>query len=176
MARRVARSLAVSLALAALLAASSACHKAKEAGAAAPRSTAAVWADILTARDAMHAIMAKPLEDVTHADCTELGVEARKFDGLMGELTAAVAADKNQTEGHLRAVGDVLGLTNQVLAKIRESATGEMPGMWEKLRFPFDQALHSVEAYFTPDQLGGQSVVQRPGFEAKPQPAAPSPI
>ncbi|HXX48460.1 MAG TPA: hypothetical protein VEN47_09545 [Myxococcota bacterium] len=176
MARRVARSLAVSLALAALLAAGSACHKAKEADAAAPRATASVWADVLTARDAMHAIMAKPLEDVTHADCAELGVEARKVDALMSELTATVAADKDQSEGHLRAIGDVLGLTNQVLVKIRESALAETPGTWEKLRFPFDQSLHSVETYFTADQLGGQSVVRRPGYETTPLPPPLSPV
>ena len=62
------------------------------------------------------------------------------------------------------------------LAKIRESALAEAPGQWINLRYPLDQSLRAVESYFTPEELGGQSVVARPDFEVKPQPAALSPI
>jgi hypothetical protein len=176
MARRLARSLAVSISIAALVVAGGACRKGKETAAAAPRPIAAVWSDILAQRDAMHALMTKELEDVTHEDCAQLGADSRKIESLMSELTASVAADKNQTEGHLRALGDVLGQTGQAVAKIRETALAEMPGAWVKLRFPFDQSLRDVETYFTADELGGQSVVQRPDFEATPPPAGVSPI
>jgi hypothetical protein len=176
MARRLARSLAVPLALAALVAAGGACHKAQQSDAAAARPTAAVWADVLAQRDALHQIMTKPLEDVTHADCAQVGADARQLEALMRELTASVAADKSQSEGHLRALGDVLGLTDQTITKIRETALSEMPGAWDKLRFPLDQALRAVESYFTADQLGGESVVRRPGFEASPPPTAASPV
>jgi hypothetical protein len=172
----MARRLALSLSLAALVASGVACHKAQETDARTPRPTTTVWADILAQRDAMHVLMTKELEDVTHEDCAQLGADSRKIEDLMGELRASVAADKNQSEGHLRALGDVLGQTDQTVAKIRESALNETPGAWAKLRFPLDQSLRSVETYFTAEQLGDQSVVHRPGFEASPPPSGASPI
>ncbi len=63
-----------------------------------------------------------------------------------------------------------------VTTKIRESALAEAPGQWVQLRFPLDQSLRAVESYFTPEELGGQSVAARPNFESKPPPAALSPI
>jgi len=131
---------------------------------------------VLNQRDAIHAIMVKELEAVTHQDCADLGADGRQVDALLTELTAAIAADKTQTEGHLRALGDVLTRVSQAVQKIRESALAEAPGMWVKLRFPFDQSLRDVETYFTPEQLGGESVVRRPGFETTPPPAGLSPI
>jgi hypothetical protein len=176
MARRIARSLALSLSLAAVVFAGSACRKPKETASGPTRPVAAVWADVLAQRDAIHGIMVKELEAVTHQDCADLGADARKLDGLVTELTAAVSADKTQTEGHLRAVGDVLNRVSASVQKIRESALAEAPGMWVKLRFPFDQALRDVETYFSPEQLGGESVVRRPGFEVTPPPAGLSPV
>ncbi|HXZ85732.1 MAG TPA: hypothetical protein VEI82_09600 [Myxococcota bacterium] len=176
MTRPLTRSLVLSIALAALLAAGGACsRKAAESGAA-RRPTAAVWTDILAQRDAIHAIMAKDLEDVTHDDCAQLGADSRKLEDLMRELTASVAADKSQTEGHLRALSDALGLVGQTLNAVRESALAEAPGKWVKLRFPLDQSLRTVETYFSADELGGQSVVHRPDFETSPPPEALSPV
>jgi hypothetical protein len=147
MARRLARSLAVTVTLAALVAAGGACRKTGENTAAAPRSIAAVWADILGQRDAMHELMTKALEDVTHEDCAQVGAGARQLESLMNELTASVASDKSQTEGHLRALGEILGLVGQTVTKIRETALAEMPGAWPKLRFPLDQSLRDVETF-----------------------------
>jgi hypothetical protein len=124
----------------------------------------------------MQDLMAKPLEEVTHEDCAALGAAARRVDELTADILSTVPTMPDQTEGKLRALGDVIIHMQGATGKIRESALAEAPGQWIGLRFPLDEALRSVESYFTPEDLGGQSVAARPNYEAKPQPAALSPI
>jgi hypothetical protein len=97
-------------------------------------------------------------------------------DELTGDILSTVPTMADQSEGKLRSLGDVIIRMQGAIAKIRESALAEAPGQWIGLRFPLDQTLHAVETYFTPEELGGQSVAARPNFETKPQPAALSPI
>lgn len=173
--RRRAVRLVVSLALAAAFA--GACSRSEqESRPGAARSLSAIWTDVLAQRDAIQTLMNKPLEDVTHEDCSALGDAARKLDGYMNELRGAVAAKSEKDEGRLRAIGDVILRMQSTTSQIRESALAEAPGAWAQLRYPFDQTVRSVETYFSADELGGQSVLTRPNFETKPIPPPPSPI
>ena len=140
------------------------------------RPLSAIWPEVLAQRDTMQALLDKPLEEVTHEDCSALGAAARKVDELTGEVLSYAPTVPNQDEGRLRAIGDVIIHMQGVTAKIRESALAESPGQWIQLRFPLDQSLRAVESYFTPEELGGQSVATRENFETKPQPAPLSPI
>jgi hypothetical protein len=172
---RLAARLALSLGLAAALAVG--CSRSGETPKTAPmRPLSAIWPEVLAQRDTMQALMLKPLEEVTHADCTALGAAARKVDELTGEILSYVPTMPNQDEAKLRALGDVIIHMQSVTAKIRESALAEAPGQWVGLRFPLDQTLRGFESYFTPEEVGGQSVASRENYETKPQPAALSPI
>jgi hypothetical protein len=171
--------LALSLSLAAVL--GSGCSRSREskpaeATPAKARSLAAIWADVLTQRDVMHQIFMKKLEDVTHEDCSELGVAARRLDTLTTELTNQLGGMSGQDAGRLRQIGDVITRISAVINKIRDSALAESPGAWPQLRFPLDQSLRLFESYFSVADLGSESVTNRPGFETEPPPAALSPI
>jgi hypothetical protein len=149
-------------------------HEAKKTTDVRPMS--AIWPEVLAQRDKMQDLMAKPLEEVRHEDCAALGSAARRVDELTADILSTVPTMADQTEGKLRALGDVIIQMQGATAKIRESALAEAPGQWIGLRFPLDQSLRAVESYFTAEELGGQSVASRPNFETKPQPAALSPI
>jgi len=177
---RFAVNLAVAVSLAALLGAG--CSRSgdsaapKDAEIAGTRPMAAIWADILTQRDAIHMIFVEDLEEVSHADCDAVGASARRIDALYSELVNHIGAKSGQGEGRLRAIGDVVTRASGVIAKVRESAVAEAPGLWVTLRYPLDQSLRELESYFTADDLGQESVMNRPGFEASPPPASLSPI
>jgi hypothetical protein len=179
MPRRSAVTLALSLSLAAVL--GSGCSRSREskpaeATATKARSLAAIWADVITQRDVMHQIFVKKIEDVTHEDCAQLGAAARRLDALTTELTNHLGGMSGQDAGRLRQVGDVITRISAVINKIRDSALAESPGVWPQLRFPLDQSLRMFETYFSPADLGNESVTNRPGFETEPPPAALSPI
>ena len=175
MKRPVAARLALSLGLLAALAVG--CSRSDDAPKTVPtRPLSAIWPEVLAQRDAIQTLMNKPLEEVTHEDCSALGVAARKVDELVGEILAYVPTMAGQDEGRLRSIGDVIIRMQGVMAKIRESALAEAPGQWVQLRFPLDQSLRGFESYFTPEEIGGQSVASRENYETKPQPAALSPI
>lgn len=140
------------------------------------RPMSAIWPEVLAQRDKMQDLMAKPLEEVTHEDCLALGAAARRVDELTGDILSTVPTMPDQSEGKLRSIGDVIIQMQGATGKIRESALAEAPGQWIGLRYPLDQTLRGVETYFTPEDLGGQSVAARPNYETKPQPAALSPI
>jgi hypothetical protein len=177
MKRRLAVRLALSLGLVAALAAAGCSRSGEEPKKpSAVRPLSAIWPEVLAQRDTMQDILGKELEDVTHDDCSALGAAARRVDELTGEILSYVPTTPDQSEGRLRAVGDVIIQMQGVTSKIRESALAEAPGQWIQLRYPLDQVLRAVESYFTPEELGGQSVATRPDFETKPQPAALSPI
>jgi len=173
------RSLAVRLALplALLAALASGCSRKEEApkpGAARPLS--AVWPDLLAQRDAIQKLLHKPIEDVTHEDCSALGAAARNVDALTNEALGAISDKLAGDEGKLRAIGDIVIRLQAVTNQLRESALAEAPGKWLALAFPLDQTLRLAESYFTPEELGGQSVASRSDFETKPQPAPLSAI
>jgi hypothetical protein len=175
--RRIAARLAFSLGLIAALA--SGCSREKEEAQAPSdaRPLSVIWPEVLAQRDILQDMFAKPLEEVTHEDCAAVGAAARRIDALSGEILSWVPASASgKDEGRLRSIGDVVIQMQGVTSKIRESALAETPGQWIYLRFPLDQTLRSAETYFTPEELGGQSVAARPNFESKPQPAALSPI
>ena len=175
MKRPVAARLALSLGLIAALAAG--CSRSDDAPKTAPvRPLSAVWPEVLAQRDTMQTLMNKPLEEVTHEDCSALGAAARKVDDLTGEILSYVPTIPSLDEGRMRALGDVIIRMQSVTAKVRESALAEAPGQWVQLRFPLDQTLRVFESYFTPEEMGGQSVATRENFETKPQPVALSPI
>jgi hypothetical protein len=180
MQRCFAVNLTVALSLAALLAVgcsrSGDSKPAADAAVAGTRSLAAIWADVLTQRDVIHQIFVEDLEAVTHQDCADLGAAARRLDDLYSELATHLSAKSGQADGRLRAIGEIVARASGVVAKIRESALAEAPGVWITLRYPLDQSLRELESYFTADELAQESVMSRPGFEAQPPPAALSPI
>lgn len=173
---RFAVSAAVAVSLAVLL--GGGCSRSSDSKPPAPqaRSLADIWVDALTQRDAIHLVFMKELEEITHEDCAAVGASARRLDELFSELVNVLGATSGQDEGKLRTIGDVLTRASAVTAKVRETALAEAPGAWVNLRFPLDQALREVESYLNPDDLRGESVVNRPGFETKPPPAPLSPI
>ena len=172
---RPAARLALSLSLLAALAVG--CSRSEEAKkTAAVRPMSSIWPEVLAQRDKMQDLMAKPIEEVTHDDCAALGAAARRVDELTGDILSTVPTMPDQSEGKLRALGDVIIHMQGAIAKIRESALAEAPGQWIGLRYPLDQSLRALESYFTVEDLGGQSVAGRANFETKPQPPALSPI
>ena len=167
----------LALALALLAALTAGCSRKEEAPKpGAPRPMSAIWPEMLAQRDAIQKLLHEPIEEVSHDDCSALGAAARKVDELTNELLGALSERYAQDETQLRATGDVVirlqGVTNQ----LRESALAEAPGRWPSLAFPLDQTLRLVESYFTPEDLGGESVAARPDFETKPLPAPLSPV
>ena len=173
---RFAVSAAVAVSLAVLLGGGCSRSSDSKPPAAQARSVGDIWAEALAQRDAMHIVFMKDLEDVTHEDCAAVGASARRLDDLYSELVSVRGASKSKDEGKLRTLGDVLVRATGVTAKLRETALSEAPGAWVNLRFPLDQSLREVESYLSPDDLRGESVVSRPGFETKPPPAPLSPI
>jgi len=140
------------------------------------RQVSAIWSDMLAQRDAIQKLLHRPIEEVTHEDCSALGAAARQIDKLTNDVLAAVTDEHAGNEGELRAFGDAIIRLQAVTNKLRESALAEAPGQWAALAFPLDHTLRGVETYFTPEDLGGQSVAARPDFEAKPLPPPLSPI
>jgi hypothetical protein len=167
---------AVAVSLAALLGAGCSRSSDSTPAAAKARTVGDIWADVLGQRDAIHLVFMKELEDVTHEDCAAVGASARRLDDLYSELVNVLGAMSPRDEGKLRTLGDVLVRATGVTAKVRETALSEAPGAWVNLRYPLDQSLREVESYLSPDDLRGESVVSRPGFETKPPPAPLSPI
>ena len=163
------------LALAALLVAG--CGRGHEASKAnAARTLAQIWPEVLKQRDAIHAIFMKPLEDVTHQDCADLGAAARQIDALTSELGNAIGAPGEVDGGRMRVIGGAVTRISSVTQRIREMALAEAPGAWPELRFPLDQSLRTFEVSFKPDELGGDSVALRKDFETEPLPAPLSPV
>ena len=179
MPRRFSQCFAVPLSLVAVLAVG--CSRAgdsKPGDKAVPgtRPIAAIWADVLGQRDTIHSIFTKDLESVTHEDCAALGASARRVDELTTELVSHVGGTSGQSDTRLRALGDAIARMAAVFAKVRETALSEAPGAFVNLRYPVDQSLRQVESYFSADDLGNESVLNRPGFETQPPPPAASPI
>lgn len=173
---RPAAKLAVALCLVLL---ASACSRSSDSKlkVASDRTVGMVWGEMLDQRDKIHEIFIKEPEAVTHQDCTDLGIAARRMDELYSELAGIIGGQSGSSdEGRLRALGDAIGRMSSVIARIRESALAEAPGIWPGLRYPLDQTMRSVESYFSAEELNSQSVVNRPGFEATPPPDAPSAV
>jgi len=167
----------LSLSLVLIAALVSACSRREEpAKPSVHRELSAIWSDMLAQRDAIQKLLHRPIEEVTHEDCSALGAAARQIDQLTNDILAAVTDKHAGNEGQLRALGDVIIRLQAVTNKLRESALAEAPGQWPALAFPLDQTLRAVETYFTPEDLGGQSVAARPDFEKNPLPAPLSPI
>jgi hypothetical protein len=174
--RRVTVNLALSLALAALFAAGCSRSGDSTAAKAPDKSLADLWARVLTQRDQMHIAFMKPIEDVTHEDCASVGAAGRRMDELFGDLVNVIGAQSGRDAGRLRSLGDVITHASQIVAQVREAGLNEAPGAWPALRYPLDQSLRAIEAFFTADELGNESVTQRPGFETSPLPTPPSPV
>jgi hypothetical protein len=168
---------AVAVSLAALVGAG--CSRSSDSPkpeAAAVRAVGDIWVDVLVQRDVIHLVFMKELEVVSHEDCAEVGAAARRMDDLFTELTNALGGMTSADAGRARSLGEVLTRTTGVIAKVRETALAEAPGAWPALRFPLDASLREVESYLNPDDLRGESVMRRPGFETKPLPEPLSPI
>jgi hypothetical protein len=177
MRRRLAVNLTVALSLAALLGAG--CSRSGDSTPAdtGTRPLAAIWADILTQRDQIHMVFMEDLEDVTHDDCARVGAAARRIDDLFSELVNHLGAKSGGADpGRVRSLGDTISRASTIIGKVRETALSEAPGAWPNLRFPLDQSLREIETYFSADELGRESVLGRPGFEAQPLPPPASPI
>jgi hypothetical protein len=174
MPRRLVLSLAAALVLVTGLGGCSRSNQSKPA--AADASLSKIWAEILDQRDAIHRVFMIELEDVTHQDCADLGAAARQMNSLMGDFTGAIGRMPNADSGKLRAVSDAISRLSSVTNRIREQALAEAPGAFPEQRYPLDFCLRDIERYFTADDLGGQSVASRPGFETEPLPAPLSPI
>jgi hypothetical protein len=166
----------LALALSTVLATGCSRHEAASS-AGSGRKLAEVWKEILAQRDLIHGVFMKPLEEVTHQDCADLGAAARQIDALTNEIGNAVTANGAKLDSaRMRSIGVGVNRISQVTQRIREVALIEAPGAWPELRFPLDQSLRGFEGSFSPEELGGESVTLRPGFETQPLPAPLSPV
>jgi hypothetical protein len=110
-----------------------------------------------------------------HEDCAEVSAGASQLETLLTELQIRVAQE--QTFGDAaRGIDSHVGLTLGVVTTLRDNAVQEVVGMLPGGMIQLDAFLRGLESHFTPDQLGGQSVTTRPGFNPNPPPAPPSPV
>ncbi len=139
-----------------------------------PRELSAIYADILTQRDRAQKAIAKGTA-MWHDDCAEVSAAAGQLEALITELQRRAAAMPEIGE-RMRGIDSHIGLTLGVIANLRENAVGEVVGMLPGAMIQLDAFLRSLEAFFTPEQIGTESVTARPGFNPNPPPPPPSPI
>jgi hypothetical protein len=173
---RIAGSVARSLVVLALVAGAgcSGSDEAAKPGTVQARDLPAIYADVLTQRDRVHKAIAKGTE-MWHEDCAEVSAGAGQLETLLTELQARAAAMPEFGE-KVRGIDSHLGLTLGVVTTMRDHALQEVVGMLPGSMIQLDAFLRGLESHFTPEQLGGQSVTERPGFNPNPPPPPPSPI
>jgi hypothetical protein len=138
------------------------------------RSLAAVWADVLTQRDRIHEAVSKGT-DMWHEDCAQVSAATASLDSLAVELGKSVAV---LPEGEARRTGVelLLGYLQATTSTMRAAAIEEQVGSLPGMMIGLDALLQGIESHLTPEELGSQSVVTRPGFNPVRPPPPPSPI
>lgn len=174
--RRTAGSLATPLIVLALIAGTG-CSGSEEGAKTAtvqPRSAAAAYGDILAQRDRAQKAISKGTE-MWHEDCAEVAGASAQLESLLTELQQR-ASETPALAGQQAGIHSHIGLTLGVVAQMRENAVQEIVGMLPGSMIQLDSFLRGLESYFPPDQLGGQSVTTRPGFNPNPPPPPLSPV
>lgn len=138
------------------------------------RDIRAIYADILAQRDRVRKATSKGTE-MWHEDCAEVSAAAAELETLLAELQQRAAATP-ELAGQMTGLESHVGLTLGVLTSLRDNAAQEVVGMLPPSANQLDAYLRGLESHFTPEQLGGESIENRPGFDPSP-PAAPlSPV
>lgn len=175
--RRIAGSLATSLVALALIAGTG-CSGSGDDGAkpatVQAREMPAIYADILTQRDRAQKAIAKGT-DMWHEDCAEVAAASAQLETLLTELQQRAAA-MPELGDRARGIDSHVGLTLGVISTLRENAVQEIVGMLPGSMIQLDAYLRGLESYFTPEQIGGESVTARPGFNPNPPPPPLSPV
>jgi hypothetical protein len=139
-----------------------------------PRSLPVVWLDILAQRDRIQVATAKGT-DMWHEDCSEVSSAAAALDPLVIEFGKSVAVfpvgDLRRTGAELE-LGYLLSTTSTIRATAVEEQVGKLPA----LMIGLDAVLQGLESSVGTAELGGVSVLTRPGFNSVRPPPPPSPI
>lgn len=138
------------------------------------RSLPAIWKDILAQRDRAHAAISKDT-DMWHEDCAEVSSAAVALDPLVLELSQGAAAQVSDPT-RSGAIQQTIGYLQITLVQLRSEAIDETVGDLPGLMIGLDAVLQGLEATFTRDEIGSESVVTRPGFNPVRPPPAPSPV
>ena len=138
------------------------------------RSLPAIWADILTQRDRVHAAVSKGT-DMWHEDCAEVVSAAAALDALALELIQRVTVEPS-VEDRRKGILNLLGYFQSAVAALRSAAIDEIVGTLPDVMIGTDALLQGIENTFTRDEIGSESVVTHPGFNPVHPPAMPSPI
>jgi hypothetical protein len=138
------------------------------------RELSALWADILAQRDRIQVATAKK-HQMWHEECAEVSSAAAELEKLATEMNARVAEMPSLGErrnGVLSLVENFEGLIEKLRVAAIHEVVGELPGMMISL----DAYLRGLEGHFTPQEIGSESVANRPGFNPVQLPSAASPI
>jgi len=139
-----------------------------------PRSLPLIWLDILAQRDRIQAATAKGT-DMWHEDCAQVSSAAAALDPLAVEFGKSVAvfpaADPRRIGAEL-LLGYLLATSSTMRSAAIEEQVGSLPAMMIGL----DALLQGLESNVGTAELGGESVVTRPGFNPVRPPPPPSPI
>lgn len=138
------------------------------------RELSAIWADILTQRDRIQAATAKKHE-MWHEECAAVSSAAAELEKLATEMNGRIArmsALGERKNGIQSVVGNLEGL----IEKLRSAAIHEVVGEMPNLMISLDASLRGLEGHFTPQEIGGESVANRPGFNPVQPPPPASPI
>ena len=138
------------------------------------RALPAIWAEILTQRDRVHAAVSKGT-DMWHEDCAEVSSAAAAMDALVIELNRRVAEEPS-LEARRKHIGELVGYLQVTNKALREKAIDEVIGPFPALMIGLDAVLQAVEDVFSRDEIGSESVVTRPGFNTVRPPQVASPV
>ena len=138
------------------------------------RSMPLIWLDILAQRDRIYAAVSKGT-DMWHEDCAQVSSAAAALDPLAIEFGRSVAVFPS---GDTRRTGVelLLGYLQATTSTLRAAAIEEQVGSLPAMMIGLDALLQGIESSLGNAELGGESVVTRPGFNPERPPPPPSPI
>ncbi|MBM4334504.1 MAG: hypothetical protein FJ108_01140 [Deltaproteobacteria bacterium] len=138
------------------------------------RSFPEIWIDLLAERDRVQAVVSKGT-DMWHPECKEVADSATRIDALAAELGQRVA--EQLSEGaRQRGISELIVYLQVTASTLRENGIAEVVGAMPGLMIALDDILQNLEKRFTPEEIGSESVVTRPGFNPVRPPPPPSPI
>ena len=147
---------------------------ASESASVQPRALPLIWLDILAQRDRIQAATSKGT-DMWHEECAQVSSAAAALDPLAVEFGKSVAvfpaADPRRIGAEL-----LLGYLLATSSTMRSAAIEEQVGSLPAMTIGLDALLQGLESSVGTGELGGESVVTRPGFNPVHPPPPPSPI